>query len=64
MTRAWPTSREECKKVTSKVNCFNEDVKGTLWFEDRLVVPNIVAIKKKILDEARTSRYSTHPGST
>jgi hypothetical protein len=47
-----------------KVNCFYEDVEGTLWFKDRLVVPKKEALKKKILDEAHTSRYSMHPGST
>jgi hypothetical protein len=47
-----------------KVSCFCEDAKGTLWFKDRLVVPNNEAQKKKILDEAHTSRYSIHLGST
>jgi hypothetical protein len=47
-----------------KVVCFREDTEGTLWFRDRLVVPRREALKKKILDEAHTSRYSIHPGST
>jgi hypothetical protein len=47
-----------------KVACFHEDAEGTLWFKDRLVVPKREAMKKKILDEAHTSRYSIHPGST
>jgi hypothetical protein len=47
-----------------KVACFHEDAEGTLWFKDRLVVSNKEALKKKILDEAHTSRYSIHPGST
>jgi hypothetical protein len=47
-----------------KVNCFREDVEGTLWLNDRLVVPKKEALKKKILDEAHTSWYSIHPGST
>jgi hypothetical protein len=47
-----------------KVTCFHEDVEGTLWFKERLVVPKKEALKKKILDEAHTSRYSIHPGST
>jgi hypothetical protein len=47
-----------------KVSCFHEDAEGTLWFKDRLVVPNKEAQKKKILDEAHTSRYSIHLGST
>jgi hypothetical protein len=36
-----------------KVACFREDAEGVLWFKDRLV-----------LDEAHTSRYSIHLGST
>jgi hypothetical protein len=47
-----------------KVACFREDVDNTLWFNDRLVVPKKEALKKKILDEAHTSRYSIHMGST
>jgi hypothetical protein len=47
-----------------KVACFREDAEGTLWFKERLVVPKNEVLKKKILDEAHTSRYSIHPGST
>jgi hypothetical protein len=47
-----------------KVACFHEDAEGTLWFKDRLVVLRKEALKRKILDEAHTSRYSIHPGSS
>jgi hypothetical protein len=47
-----------------KVACFPEDAEGTLWFKERLVVPKKEALKKKILDETHTLRYSIHPGST
>jgi hypothetical protein len=47
-----------------KVSCFHEDAKGTLWFKKRLVLPKKEALKKKILDEAHTLRYSIHPGNT
>jgi hypothetical protein len=56
--------RRRMQEGDPKVNCFYEDVEGTLWFKDRLVVPKRGALKKKILDEAHTSRYSIHPGST
>jgi hypothetical protein len=46
-----------------KAACFHKDAEGTLWFKGRLVVPKKDALKKKILDEAHTSRYSIHPGS-
>jgi hypothetical protein len=47
-----------------KVACFHEDVEGTLWFKDRLVVPRREALLRKILDEAHALRYYIHPGST
>jgi hypothetical protein len=47
-----------------KVACFCVDMEGTLWFKNRLVIPRREALKKKILDEAHTSRYSIHSGST
>jgi hypothetical protein len=47
-----------------KVACFHEDAEVTLWFKERLVVPKKETLKKKILDEAHTSRYSIHPGRT
>jgi hypothetical protein len=47
-----------------KVACVREDAEGTLCFKERLVVPRREALKRKILDEAHTSRYSIHPGST
>jgi hypothetical protein len=47
-----------------KVTCFCEDAKGTLWFKERLVVSKRETIKKKIMDEAHTLKYSIHPGST
>jgi hypothetical protein len=48
----------------TKVACFREDMEGSLWFKERLVVPMKEALKKKILDEAHTTRYSIHLGST
>jgi hypothetical protein len=48
----------------SKVACIREDVEGTLWFKDSLVVLKKEALKNKILDEAHTSRYLIHLGST
>jgi hypothetical protein len=47
-----------------KVNWFHVDERGTLWFKDRLVAPKNHGLCKKIFDEAHTSKYSIHPGST
>jgi hypothetical protein len=46
-----------------KVNYFRVAEEGTLWFKDRLVVPKNHELRKKIFDEAHTSKYSIHPGS-
>jgi hypothetical protein len=56
--------KRRMKEGDPKVACFREDAEGTLWFKERLVVPKKEAFKKKILDEAHTSRYSIHSGST
>jgi hypothetical protein len=56
--------KRRMKEGDSKVTCFHEDAEGTLRFKEGLVVPRKEALKKKILDEAYTLRYSIHPGST
>jgi hypothetical protein len=55
--------KRRIKEGDPKVAHFHEDVKGTLWFKDRLIVPKKDALKRKILHEAHTSRYSIHLGS-
>jgi hypothetical protein len=47
-----------------KVNCFHVDEEGTLWFNDHLEVPKNHGLRKKIFDEAHTSKYSIHPDNT
>jgi hypothetical protein len=47
-----------------KVDCFCVDEEGALWFKDRLVVPKNHELRKKIFDEAHTSKYSINPSST
>jgi hypothetical protein len=56
--------KRRMQKGDPKVACFHEDAEGTLRFKERLVVPKKEALKKKILDEAHTLRYSIHPVST
>jgi hypothetical protein len=56
--------KRRMQKGDLKVACSREDADGTLWFKERLVVPSREALKKDILDEAHTSRYSIHPEST
>jgi len=47
----------------SKAACFHQDSEGVLWFDNRLVIPKDLELRKRILDEAHLSRYSIHPGS-
>ena len=44
-----------------KAKGFREDEHDTLWFEDRVYVPNDSEIGKLILQEAHDSPYSIHP---
>jgi hypothetical protein len=43
---------------------FTEDEQGTIWFKDRICVPDIESLRETILKEAHDSDYSIHPGST
>jgi hypothetical protein len=43
---------------------FTEDKQGTIWFKDRICVPEIDSLRETILKEAHDSGYSIHPGST
>jgi hypothetical protein len=47
-----------------KAQGFSEDEHGTIWFHERICVPQALEIKKLILQEAHESPYSIHPGST
>ncbi|WVZ76319.1 hypothetical protein U9M48_024303 [Paspalum notatum var. saurae] len=43
---------------------FKEDEQGTLWYKNRICVPNVDSIRKLILSEAHDTAYSIHPRST
>jgi ribonuclease HI len=43
---------------------FTEDDQGTIWFRNRICVPDVGDLRKTILREAHDSAYSIHPGST
>ena len=52
------------KMSVGKAKGFHEDEHNTLWFEDRIYVPNNAEIRKLILQEAHDSPYSIQPGNT
>jgi hypothetical protein len=43
---------------------FTEDEQGTIWFKNRIWVPEIDSLRETILKESHDSDYSIHPGST
>ncbi|WVZ58210.1 LOW QUALITY PROTEIN: hypothetical protein U9M48_008498 [Paspalum notatum var. saurae] len=49
---------------TGKAPHFREDEHGTLWYKNRICVPNVDSIRKLILSEAHDTIYSIQPGST
>jgi hypothetical protein len=55
--------KDMIKQKAEKYKCFRQDIKGILWFGDRLVVPKDPELRKKRLDEAHLSKFSMHPGS-
>ncbi|WVZ89680.1 hypothetical protein U9M48_036052 [Paspalum notatum var. saurae] len=42
---------------------FREDSEGTVWYGDRICVPNIKSIRELILKETHETAYSIHQGS-
>ncbi|KAH0778029.1 hypothetical protein KY290_009440 [Solanum tuberosum] len=47
-----------------RVLAFEQGGDGVLRFQGRLCVPMVDGLQEKIMDEAHSSRYSIHPGST
>ena len=43
---------------------FTEDDLGTIWFKNRICVPEVDSLRETILKEVHDSAYSIHPGST
>jgi energy-converting hydrogenase A subunit M len=46
-----------------EAQCLRQDADRVLWFKDRLVVLKDFELRRKIMDEAHCSQYSTHPGT-
>jgi hypothetical protein len=57
---------KEYKKLIElgKVPEFKEDEQGTVWFKNRIFVPEIKHLRETILKEAHDSAFSIHLGST
>ncbi|WVZ64213.1 hypothetical protein U9M48_013773 [Paspalum notatum var. saurae] len=64
---AEPTLEQEIRKhqkTDEKIQKIREQIKGTVWYKNRICVPDVDSIKKLILSEAHDTAYSIHPGST
>jgi hypothetical protein len=54
-----------CKHTgENKAPDFRVDDQGTLWYKNRICVPEDEDFRQNIMDEAHNSAYSIHPGST
>ena len=53
-------------KQSKELDKFNFSIKddGSLWYNNRLCVPDNPELKKKILKEAHSTPYTAHLGST
>jgi hypothetical protein len=58
------TIKQRLSQNDPKYTCFRQDPNGTIWFGQRLVVPEDPTLRKKILDEAHLSKFSIHPRSS
>ena len=47
-----------------KVMAFEQGGDGVLRYQGRLCVPRVDELQERIMEEAHSSRYSIHPGST
>jgi len=60
---------EKIKEIAEQVKLgkapeFRVDDQGTVWYGERICVPDLKHIRDMILREAHDSAYSIHPGST
>ena len=60
---------EECDRIRKRMTDgeevkFKIDSMGLLRFENRVWVPLVPELREEILQEAHSTRYSVHPGST
>jgi hypothetical protein len=56
--------KQQLAQGEEKYKCFQEDPKGFLRFNGRMVVPKNHQLRKQIMDEAHLSKFAMHPGST
>ena len=55
---------KETSTITGEERKCIKDKEGLLRFVSRIWIPNVQELKREILQEAHSSGYSIHPGST
>ena len=50
--------------INGEMEEFRVQDDGSVWFHDRLCVPQDSELKREVLEEAHRSRFSIHPGGT
>ena len=56
--------KQDADNLTGEELSTHKDDKGILRFSSRIWIPNVTELKRDILQEAHSGRYSIHPGST
>ncbi|KAL8094138.1 hypothetical protein AgCh_035848 [Apium graveolens] len=55
---------QDINRLVGEELCTQKDDQGILRFSSRIWIPPVTNLKNEILQEAHSSRYSIHPGST
>ena len=55
---------QDINRLVGEELCTQKDDQGILRFSSRIWIPPVTELKNEILQEAHSSRYSIHPGST
>ena len=56
--------KKVCDELETKPKSEFSLVDSVLKFQNRVCVPNVLELKRKLMEEAHASRFSMHPGST
>ncbi|GKA96075.1 putative reverse transcriptase domain-containing protein [Tanacetum coccineum] len=61
--RSFQGSQSMDLKAPTEWRHFEQRDDGEIYFFDRIWIPSVSGVRKLIMDEAHTSRYSVHPGA-
>lgn len=58
------TLKKICDELETKPKSGFSLMNSVLKFQNRICVPNVTEVKRKLMEEAHASRFAMHPGST